>query len=275
LARTTENQPAALPASLGQAVHAEFGRALDPPYEVPSVVVGNGALMILLWVLLPAAAVDAVFTLHGPLAFALVLATWMYSDVPATNLLGGDAVRSVAALPDPAMLRRLWLAKNIVVWAHVTPLCTVAAVVIGVDEGRLTTTLLSVVWIAVVPLGALGFAAWLGIWLPYHPVPLRYRWANRRHWRQMIARWLLLVLTPYGLVPALTAVLTLPSLLLWTAAAPSGNPTRITDAQFAWGLLLAAALAAIAWPGGHLIGSRLAHRRRRRLTEFLTDPDRG
>jgi hypothetical protein len=26
---------------------------------------------------------------HGPLVFAMVLAGWMYSDVPSTNLLGG------------------------------------------------------------------------------------------------------------------------------------------------------------------------------------------
>ena len=31
----------------------------------------------------------------------------------------------------------------------------------------------------------------------------------------MLCRWTVLVLTPYGVVPFLTAVLTLPSVLLW------------------------------------------------------------
>jgi hypothetical protein len=43
-----------------------------------------------------------VFTLHGSLAFALVLAAWMYSDVPATNVLAPDRQRMMAALDDPS-----------------------------------------------------------------------------------------------------------------------------------------------------------------------------
>ena len=265
----------ALPSSLPAALRAEFGRALRPPYESLGVVIGNGVLMTACWTLLPTSVVDAVFTLHGPLAFALVLASWMYSDVPATNLLGGDATRAIAALPDPTALRRQWFAKNLALWTLITPLCTVVAVLIGLDDGHLATTLLSVVWIAVVPLGALGFAAWLGIFFPYHPLPLRYRWANRHRRWPMIVRWLVLLLAPYGLVPALTALLTLPSVLLWIAVAPDGDRTRISDAQFAWGLALAAALALIAWFGGHRLGVGLAYRRRRTLTAFLADPDRG
>jgi hypothetical protein len=264
-----------LPGSLRAAVRAEFGRALRPPYETPSVVVVNGALMTACWGLLPTDLVDAVFTFHGPVAFAMVLASWMYSDVPATNLLGADAARTVAALPDPAVLRRLWYAKNIVLWMMITPLCAIVAIGIGIYEGQLTTTALSIIWIAVVPLGALGFSAWLGIRYPYHPLPLRRRWAARRRRWPMIGRWLVLVLTPYGLVPLLTAVLTLPSVLLWAAVAPGGQATHITNAQFAWGLVLAGALALVAWPLGHRYGTRRAHRRRQRLAAFLADPDRG
>jgi hypothetical protein len=264
-----------LPTTLPEAVRAELRRALHPPYETPSVVVGNGLLMAGCWMLLPPDLVALVFTLHGPLAFALVLASWMYSDVPATNLLGSDARRSVEALPDPVMLRRMWYAKNLVLWLFITPLCAVVAVGIGVADGRATTTVLTLLWIAFVPLGALGFAGWLGVWFPYHPLPLRYRWAHRRRWGTMLVRWLVLLVAPYGLVPALTAVLTLPSVLLWTAVAPDGQRTRISDAQFGWGLLLAAAIAAVAWPIGHHVGVRLAHRRRDRLAAFLADPDRG
>ena len=33
---------------------------------------------------------NSLFSLHGPLAFALVVGGWMIADVPATNLLGPD-----------------------------------------------------------------------------------------------------------------------------------------------------------------------------------------
>jgi hypothetical protein len=264
-----------LPGSLATAVRAEFRRALHPPYETPSVVIGNGVLMAACWTLLPASVVHAVFTFHGPLAFAMVLASWMYSDVPATNLLGADARRSVAALPDPVLLRRLWYAKNLVLWAMITPLCAIAAVLIGINDHQLTATLLTIIWIAVVPLGALGTSAWLGIRYPYHPLPLRHRWANRRRWWPMIGRWLVLVLAPYGLVPFLAVMLSLPSVALWTAVAPGGQRSRITDAQFGWGLVLAAVIAAVAWIAGHHVGSHLANRRRRSLAGYLLDPDRG
>jgi hypothetical protein len=264
-----------LPASLAESVRLEFGRAFRAPYEVPSVVFGNGLLMTACWTLLPASVVAWVFTLHGPVAFALVLASWMYSDVPATNLLGSEPERTIAALDDRRMLRRLWYGKNLVLWLFITPLCTVVAVAIGIHDRSVTLALLSLVWIAAVPLGALGFSAWLGIWYPYHELPLRYRWDKRRRWRPLVVRWLVLVLVPYGLVPALTVVLSLPTLALWTAESPSGDRGRLSDVQVAWGLVIAVPLALIAWFVGHRIGARLAQRRREKLEAFLADPDRG
>ncbi|MCW2641517.1 MAG: hypothetical protein JWP76_3823 [Dactylosporangium sp.] len=266
---------ASLPATLPQAVRAELRRALRPPYEIPSVVVGNGLLMTASWTLLPPSVVSSVFRFHGPLAFAIVLATWMYSDVPATNLLGGDSARSIAALGDPATLRRLWYAKNIVLWLLVTPLCALVAIGVGIYENKLATAALTVLWIATVPPGALGFASWVGVWFPYHTLPVRYRWARRRHWWRMLARWMLLLLAPAGVVPLLKLALSLPSLLLWNVANPAAHGSHISDAQFGWGLLLAAAIAIAAWLVGNRYGPRLANRRRQWLTAFLTDPDRG
>jgi hypothetical protein len=63
--------------------------------------------------------------------------------------------------------------------------------------------------------------------------------------------------------------------LAWTAVAPGGQRGRITDAQFGWGLLRAAALAGAAWVVGQRYGPRLAHRHREWLTKFLGDPERG
>ena len=87
-----------LPASLRTAVRQEFARARRPPYETFVTVAVNGALMSSAWFLLPSGLKDKVFTLHGTLAFGIVLAAWMYSDVPSTNVLGPDAVRVVSAL---------------------------------------------------------------------------------------------------------------------------------------------------------------------------------
>jgi hypothetical protein len=249
----------------------EVRRALRPPYETPAVVLLNGALMAGCWLLLPPVAASFLFRFHGPLAFAMVLASWVYSDVPATNLLGGDAMRSIAALSDPHALRRTWYAKNLILWLLATPLCTLVAIVIGAREHRPVTTAVTVLWIATVPPGALGFAGWVGILFPYHPLPLRYRWARRRRWRPMLARWVALVLAPYVVVPTLALALSLPSILLWRSV----DRRPVGDAQFGLGLVLAAGIAAVAWFAGHRYGSRLASRRRQRLAEFLADPDRG
>ena len=63
----------------------------------------NGALMSSAW-FLPSGLRDKIFTLHGTLAFALILAAWMYSDVPSTNVLGPDSGQVDSALDDPLML---------------------------------------------------------------------------------------------------------------------------------------------------------------------------
>ena len=123
-----------LPTSLFQAVRIEFGRAFHAPYEVPIVVAVNGVLVAGLWFLAPKDWDNALFSVHGTLAFPLVLAGWMMSDVPASNVLGPDHRRVQAALDDPKMLRRLLQAKNVVLWILVCPLCMVLC--LGIDLTR-------------------------------------------------------------------------------------------------------------------------------------------
>jgi hypothetical protein len=138
-------------------MRAEFGRALRPPYAALSTVAANGAFMSLAWFFLPTGLKDDTFTLHGSLAFALVLAAWMYSDVPATNVLAPDPQRVMAAIDDPVMLRRLLYAKNFVLWTFITPACAVIALATGISGHDLLSTLYTVIWIGVVPFGALGW----------------------------------------------------------------------------------------------------------------------
>ena len=142
-----------LPCTFRDATRAEFGRALRPPYATLSTVAANGAFMSLAWFFLPTGLKDDTFTLHGSLAFALVLAAWMYSDVPATNVLAPDSQRVMAAIDDPVMLRRLLYAKNIVLWTFITPACALIALATGISGHDLLSTLYTVIWIGVVPSG--------------------------------------------------------------------------------------------------------------------------
>jgi hypothetical protein len=271
----TEFSESSLPSTLRTAVQQEFTRALQAPYETFITVAVNGALMSSAWFFLPKGLKDKVFTLHGTLAFALVLAAWMYSDVPATNVLGPDARRTAAALDDPVMFRRLLYGKNIVLWALITPVCLIVALVNGILSHNLLATLYSVIWIGVVPFGVLGLSGIVGIRFPYHPLPIRYRWEHRRPRRRMLWRWIVLIVTPYGLVPVLGVLIMAPSLLLWGLTSTHGISQKLPDHDLGWGVALACAVAALCSFGGHRVGAWLAHRRRDELRSYLSNPTRG
>jgi hypothetical protein len=235
----------------------------------------NGALMSSAWFFLPTDVKDKVFTLHGSLAFALVLAAWMYSDVPATNVLGPDPARVIAALDDPRLFRRLLYAKNVVLWLIVTPVCAIVALIVGLREHDLLSTLYTIVWIGVVPFGILSISSWVGILFPYHPMPLRYRWEHQVPRRRMLLRWGILVLIPYGLVPVLAVLLMTPSLLLWGFTSAHGLSQKLPDHDLGLGVALACAIALAGSIGGQRLGVWMALRRRTKLEVFLADPGRA
>lgn len=265
----------ALPATFRDALRTEFGRAFSAPYEVPIVVALNGALMSSAWFFLPKGFKDAVFSLHGSLAFAAVLASWMYSDVPATNVLGPDSIRIRRALGDPVAFRRLLAAKNVVLWLLITPLCCLVALMIGVANHNLLSTVITVVWIGIVPFGALGISNLVGIRFPYHPMPLRFRWDHRRPFWRMIGRWLALALTPYVAFPFIAALLMAPTLILWGLLTPTGLSKNLHVTDFGWGVAVACAVAVAGWWGGHRLGFAMARRRSAWLDDFLADPARA
>lgn len=264
-----------LPSSLRIAVRWELRSAVHRPFTVPLVVSFNALLMAGAWLLLPVKWQDWLFTLHGPSAFAMVLAFWMYADVPATNLLAPDRERVLAALDQPAMLRRLLYAKNIALWCFVAPFCAVVAVVIGFLDHDWPPVLVSITAIGVVPFGVLGVAGWVGIIWPYHPRELGFRWEHRRDWFHMILRWTALVLIPYGLVPVLGVLVITPSLLLWSMLSIGGLSSRLPTAHFAGGVALAAAVSIGAFYVGHKGALGMIRRRRTYLRAYLNDPDRG
>ncbi len=272
---TIDEEPVSLPSSLRAALAWELREALRPPFTDLLVVAFNAALMCVAWFWLPASWQNWLFTLHGPLAFAMVLAGWMYSDVPATNVLAPDRRRVLAALDDPVMLRRLLYAKNLMLWCFVAPFCTVVAMIIGWRHHDWPPTLVSITAIAVVPFGTLGLAGCVGIRWPYHPRELRFRWEHRRQWRPKILRWITLVLVPYGLVPALALVIITPSLVLWSMLSSHGLTDKLPTTHFAGGVALAAVVSVAALVAGHRLGQWIVTRRRDELRAYLSDPDQG
>lgn len=271
----TEQVEVQLPKTLREATRIQIGLTFAAPYEALITVGINGALMSAAWFLLPTSLKDDLFTLHGTLAFALVLASWMYSDVPATNVLGPDAQRIVAALDDPVMFRRLILAKNIALWMLVSPVCALVALGVGLSDHDPLATLYTIVWIVIVPFGFLAISAWVGILFPYHALPIRYRWEHQKPRKRMLVRWLGLALTPYGLVPVLALLLMTPSLLLWGFTSAHGLSQKLPDNDLGLGVALACAISLTCSVVGHRVGSSLAQRRKAWLTEFLNDPLRG
>ena len=270
---STGNVDGATP-KLGPLVRQEFRRAFRSPYVAPSVVVINGLLMTGAWFLLPPRWQDALFSLHGTFAFALVLASWMYADVPATNVLGVGAQQSLEALDDPLVLGRLLNARDIVLWMLVTPICVLIALGIGVYETQWTRMVVTVVTIVVPPFGALGVAAWLGVRFPYHPISLAERWRARRSWWHMWGRWLALVLLPYIIVPGLAVLTLLPSYVFWTVTG-RGQYAQLDDLRLAVGGLLTLAISLAMWKVGRRISMRLVRKHAEYLRSYLADPSRG
>ena len=268
------NDVVASPA-FGAFIDRELRRAFRSPYETPLVVLVNGLLMTAAWFFLPIGAQNALFSLHGDFAFALVLSSWMYADVPATNVLGTGARASLENLDDPRGLRRLLIARNVVLWLFVTPVCVAVAIGVGIYEANAARTLAVIVAIIVPPFGALGISAWLGIVHPYHPIPLAERWRlrNTSRWH-MLVRWFALVLLPYGIVPVLAVITVLPAYGLW-AATGHGLRGHIGDGRFALGVLVTVGVSLAMWIGGLWESLRLVRRRRASLAEYLADPSRG
>ena len=211
--------------------------------------------------MVPAAARGWLFTLQSALAFPVVLSSWMYADVPATNVLAPDRIRVLAALGDGTMISRLLLAKTAVLWVFVAPLC----------------------------------AALVGIRWPYHPLQLRYRWEHRVPLRRMIIRWLILLAVPYVLVPALCLLMTVPAVILLVLThsannhvisfvdaegkpfglALSGPSHPLSGSMFAACIALTCGVAVMVWVLGRRADMWLIRRRQPKIAAYLADPTQG
>ena len=258
--------------SLTTAVRAEYARVFRWPSDTLFTVALNAAMMSSAWFFLPPNLVDEIFDLHGSVAFAFVLSSWMFSDVPATNVVAVDAPQFLGTVDDPRALRHVLDARRIVLWSIVAPVCILVSFVTGYRGHDLLVTVYSAVAIGVIPFGVLAVSAWVGILFPYHPVPLPYRWRNRRKWWPMLGRWVTLVLVPYAVVPALTITFLAPSLLVWGITSNSGLSKQLPDNDVGLGIALACAIAIGTVFLGQHVSLRLIARRRDKLVSYLSDP---
>lgn len=251
----------------------EFRRVLRSPWDDLIAVAFNAVLVVGSWLLLPPALKDWLFALQGPAAFALVLETWMLADVPATNMVGKDVRTMVPALEYSDRLRQLLRAKSITLALMVGIPSAIVSIIIGVlDDSALRGVLLACVLIAL-PFGASSIAAWLGILIPYRPLPLRWRWAHRKPWRDTL-RWASLLVIPYALVPIVSCVIITPAILIGIAFGRDADGRMATSGTVV-ATVVACVLSAIAFAIGPRVSARLARTRRERMRSRLADPADG
>lgn len=281
-----------MPPTIVAAVRIEVARAFTSPYLVPSTVFANAVLMTCAWFLLPR---SWFFEVTSALAFPAVLASWMYADVPATNMLAPDSVRILAALDDRVMLARLLSAKRIVLWLFVAPFCSVVAVATGVVERGLFVGVTMIIAICVVPFGVLPVASLIGVRWPYHPLRLRDRWDHRRPYPRMVVRWIALAVAPYIVVPTLSVAVTIPALVMIIRAGEGTSRIvnfvnlftqkigmhlklgthPLSEAMFGLAIAVTCATSMLVYFVGRVATLGLIGRRRVELTEWLGDPTKG
>lgn len=261
--------------STSSAIKAEYKRILTIRRDDLVAVVVNAGLVTMCWFLLPDTALNWLFALHGALAFAYVLEMWMLADTPATNVLGRDPDRALSLLRDPTAMRQWLRAKHIALWTFVGPPCAVVALVIGIARGQYMQGVAVALILLSLPLGVLSVAAWIGIWLPYHPRGLLWRWRHRSDWHGAVLRWGVLVLLPFLVVPVIAVLLLTPTLVIWTLAAQPQPPRNVGPAALWLGTAVACAVSLIVFAGGPVVTSKIARRRLERLSGYLRDPEHG
>jgi hypothetical protein len=260
---------------LSTAVAAEYQRILTERRDDLVAISFNGLLVTFCWLLLPTNILNWLFTLHGALAFPYFLEMWMLGDTPATNVAGRDAVRAAAQLHDPAALR-IWLrAKHIVMWSFVGPIAAIVAIVIGAVQHRYEAAAAVAITLLFLPLGVLSLAAWVGLWLPYHPQKLLWRWQHRSDWRAALLRWGVLVFLPFMVVPLIAIMLLLPSLIIWIIA-HQGYPPQHMDAAGLWiGTAVSVLVSLIVFAWAPSVATKIARRRFAKLHGYLSNPEHG
>jgi hypothetical protein len=86
------------------------------------------------WFLLPPRAHAFMFSLNGPLAFPVILASWMLADTPATNGMGSSPALALSVLEDQASYWRWLAARCIVIGSVIGVACAAGVMYVGVGH---------------------------------------------------------------------------------------------------------------------------------------------
>lgn len=263
------------PGAFAADVGAELSRLFRAPRAELGVIAFNAVIVAVGWFVLPAGLKDWLFDkVPGPIAFAIVLETWLLSDVTSTNVFGHDVDAALAALHRPGGVRGLLRVKVTALALLIGAPCAVVAVAIAAHLGSVTAGLVFVPILLALPFSVVLISAAVGIVLPYKIRSLRWRWTQRRSWRTT-ARWLAAVLIPYWLVGLLATALIVPAFVVAsrvTAPRVAGAPPTATIALAGLFSCIVAAVAAAVVPW---LWEWLAMSVRAPLAEYLSDPRAG
>ena len=257
---------------LRQAVADEYRRVVRPPWEIPTVLVTNGALMVAAWFLLPPRAHAFLFSLNGPLAFPVILASWMLADTPATNAMGSNPARALSVLENRTAYWRWLAARCIVIGSLIGGACAVGVLYVGLGNYPWSEIAWACALVALLPIGVLPVAAWLGILFPYHPRSFRWRWQHRRAWRTHL-RWAVLVFAPFIYVPLIGVAILSPGVQVARSMKVPGQ--RLTPLQFGISAAIACTTAVAAAALGIWVARRLLAWRTSQLAAYLASTERG
>ena len=257
------------------AVRSEYARILVHGRDDLLAVSFNAVLVTVCWFLLPDSIRNWLFALHGPLVFPFILEMWMLGDTPATNVAGRDSVRAQAQLDDPSALR-MWLrAKHIVLTSFVGPIAAIVAIVIGIVQYRYMVGAAVATTLLFLPLGVLSVAAWISLWLPYHPRKLLWRWQHRSDRRAALLRWGVLVVLPYLVVPTIGLILLTPTLIIWIIAHQGYPPHQMAPTGLWVGTAVSVVASLIVFGWAPMVASKIASRRSDKLHGYLSNPENG
>ncbi|MGV9710105.1 hypothetical protein ACWDTI_05525 [Gordonia sp. NPDC003424] len=256
----------------GSALRAEFARMRRNPGDTVAIVTVNGVMMTIVWFTLPR---SWFFTFTGPSGYALALATWMYADVTATNILAADRDRVLELFDDPESLRTVLRAKQTALWLIIAPICAAVAIACGFVEDDWPYTGLVVLAVVVIPVGALAVTGLVGVLFPYHQRPLRWRWQERHRFRPVIVRWTVLSVTPFLVYPASALLIMAVPLGIWWLVNDFDGGHRIPTSGFALCLLAASVISFVCWWFAHRFALRWVRGHEDDLRTYLGDPERG
>ncbi|AFA74698.1 putative membrane protein [Gordonia polyisoprenivorans VH2] len=255
------------------AVRTELGRIRTNPTDTLLMLAFNSAMVLVLWFALPR---TWFFTFTGPEGLPYALAGWMYADVCATNVLAPDRERVLSSLDDPRAFAELLRSKALGLWLLVGPACATLAIIISLVWNRswqFTTEV--VLAVAVVPLGALAMTSLVGIMFPYHLRSLRWRWEHRRQFKQVILRWLVLLVLPYTLYPVAFGLIVALPVTIWRLSRRLGWDRDLSTIDFLVCVTMAVIITALMWTLAHRFAVGWVRRHRERVREYLLDVERG